>query len=72
MTVCFVGFGTLYSFIHVVHFISHSLFVSFSNQDKLIVDPAAFDLQGSMKEFRNVCSKFKILKYDLLSSPVHG
>jgi hypothetical protein len=50
MTVCFIGFGTLYSFIHVVLFISHSLFVSLPNQDKLIVDPTAFDLQGSMKK----------------------
>jgi hypothetical protein len=48
------------------------LFVSLPKQDKLIVDPAAFDLQGSMKEFRNVCSKFKILKDDLLSSHIHG
>jgi hypothetical protein len=46
--------------------------VSLPNQDKLITDPTAFDLQGSMKEFRNVCSKFKILKDDLVSSPVHG
>jgi hypothetical protein len=46
--------------------------MSLPKQDKLIVDLAAFDLQGSMKEFRNVCSKFKISKDDLLSSHVHG
>lgn len=38
--------------------------------EKLIVDPAAFDLQGCMKEFKNVCSKFKILKDDLLFFPI--
>ncbi|KAM0914864.1 hypothetical protein ACQ4PT_011238 [Festuca glaucescens] len=34
--------------------------------DKLIVDPAAFDLDGCMKELQNINSKFKVLKYDLL------
>ena len=35
-------------------------------QDKLIVDPAAFDVQGCMKEFKIINSKFKILKDDIV------
>ncbi|KAM0858615.1 hypothetical protein ACQ4PT_047735 [Festuca glaucescens] len=31
-----------------------------SSEDKLIVDPVAFDLEGCMKELKNVNSKFKI------------
>ncbi|KAM0908190.1 hypothetical protein ACQ4PT_015632 [Festuca glaucescens] len=40
------------------------------NQDKLIVDPAAFDLDACMKELRNINSKFKVLKDDLLYFPI--
>ncbi|KAM0823329.1 hypothetical protein ACQ4PT_070936 [Festuca glaucescens] len=39
-------------------------------QDKLIVDPAAFDLDGCMKELQNINSKFKVLKDDLLYFPI--
>ncbi|KAM0894300.1 hypothetical protein ACQ4PT_024571 [Festuca glaucescens] len=38
--------------------------------DKLIVDPAAFDLDSCMKELKLVNAKFKILKYDLLYFPI--
>ncbi|KAM0930286.1 hypothetical protein ACQ4PT_001034 [Festuca glaucescens] len=39
-------------------------------KDKLIVDPAAFDLDGCMKELQNINSKFKVLKDDLLYFPI--
>lgn len=38
--------------------------------DKLIVDPAAFYLEGCMKELKNVNSKFKVFKDDLLYFPI--
>ncbi|KAM0847565.1 hypothetical protein ACQ4PT_054933 [Festuca glaucescens] len=38
--------------------------------DKLIVDPATFDLDACMKELRNINSKFKVLKDDLLYFPI--
>ncbi|KAM0851652.1 hypothetical protein ACQ4PT_052282 [Festuca glaucescens] len=38
--------------------------------DKLIVDPAAFDLDGCMKELQNINSKFKVLIDDLLYFPI--
>ncbi|KAM0854052.1 hypothetical protein ACQ4PT_050679 [Festuca glaucescens] len=38
--------------------------------DKLIVDPAAFDLDSCMKELKLVNAKFKILKDDLLHFPI--
>ncbi|KAM0896404.1 hypothetical protein ACQ4PT_023221 [Festuca glaucescens] len=38
--------------------------------DKLIVDPAAFDLDSCMKELKLVNAKFKILKDDLLYFPI--
>ncbi|KAM0926732.1 hypothetical protein ACQ4PT_003358 [Festuca glaucescens] len=41
-----------------------------SSEDKLIVDPAAFDLDACMKELRNINSKFKVLKDDLLYFPI--
>ncbi|KAM0843062.1 hypothetical protein ACQ4PT_057953 [Festuca glaucescens] len=39
-------------------------------EDQLIVDPAAFDLDACMKELRNINSKFKVLKDDLLYFPI--
>ncbi|KAM0898757.1 hypothetical protein ACQ4PT_021738 [Festuca glaucescens] len=36
--------------------------------DKLIIDPAAFDLDACMKELRNINSKFKVLKDDLFAN----
>ncbi|KAM0926453.1 hypothetical protein ACQ4PT_003524 [Festuca glaucescens] len=41
-----------------------------TSEDKLIVDPAAFDLDGCMKELQNIISKFKVLKDDLLYFPI--
>ncbi|KAM0834409.1 hypothetical protein ACQ4PT_063614 [Festuca glaucescens] len=41
-----------------------------SSEDKLIVDPVAFDLDGCMKELQNINSKFKVLKDDLLYFPI--
>ncbi|KAM0825388.1 hypothetical protein ACQ4PT_069595 [Festuca glaucescens] len=38
--------------------------------DKLIVDPAAFDLDACMKELRNINSKFNVLKDVLLYFPI--
>ncbi|KAM0891832.1 hypothetical protein ACQ4PT_026127 [Festuca glaucescens] len=38
--------------------------------DKLIVDPAAFEVEGCLKEFKTLNSKYKILKDDLLYFPI--
>ncbi|KAM0852456.1 hypothetical protein ACQ4PT_051741 [Festuca glaucescens] len=38
--------------------------------DKLIVDPAAFEVEGCLKEFKTLNSKYKLLKDDLLYFPI--
>ncbi|KAM0856902.1 hypothetical protein ACQ4PT_048813 [Festuca glaucescens] len=39
-------------------------------KDKLIVDPAAFEVEGCLKEFKTLNSKYKLLKDDLLYFPI--
>jgi hypothetical protein len=41
-------------------------FLVFLIQAKLAVDPAVFKPDDCMSEFKKVCSKFKILKGDLV------
>ncbi|KAM0838673.1 hypothetical protein ACQ4PT_060834 [Festuca glaucescens] len=54
----FCSYKTLFESLKPRHYLD--------SEDKLIVDPAAFDLDSCMKELNLVNTKFKILKDDLL------